>query len=319
MFKLILPCFLLLAACSTPPLLTNQEQLLPEIQQQAYLSHAKPAQHFGFKVYPIENGEVGMRGAARLHPNQQAILPMAGKHLPVISIGGRNLNHPAYALLDTGSPTSWMEFSYAQKMNTDFLSFRERNFPYRGGYNTGNVPAYGAVVHQLRIDQLFIDNLPLFVRMATDSLGPQTRNIEAPPITTVLGYDCLQLFSAVQFDFLNTTIRLATSQPFTPNESWLISQVPIVKQPNVGLAIEGAIFGKTTPIVLDLAGDYTLANPTGDKTPARQLSFGDLVFRQVSQIPLPPNALPRVGRNLFVGLIVTICPQDGIVYFERPQ
>ena len=146
----------------------------------------------------------------------------------------------------------------------------------------------------------------------------RVRNLRATLVTKFLN-DCLQLFSAVQFDFLNNTIRLATSQPFTPNESWLISQVPIVKQPNVGLAIEGAIFGKTMPIVLDLAGDYTLANPTGDKTPARQLSFGDLVFRQVSQIPLPPNALPRVGRNLFVGLIVTICPQDGIVYFERPQ
>jgi len=319
MFKRFLPLTLLLAACSTPSLKPSQESILPEVQQQAYLSHAKPAQHFGFKVFPIENGEVGMRGSARLHPNQQAVLPMAGKLLPVLPIGGRNLKHPSHALLDTGSPTSWMEFSYAQKIHTDFLSFRERNFPYRGGYNTGNVPAYGAIAHQLRIDQLFIDNLPLYIRMATGSLGPQARNIEAPPITTVLGYDCLQLFSAIQFDFLHNTIRLSTSSPFTPNDEWLISQAPIVQQQNVGLAVEAAIFGKNTPVVLDLAGDYFLAHPEANGSTVRQLSFGDLVFRQVSQIPLPPGTLPRAGRNLFAGLIVTICPQDGIVYFERPQ
>lgn len=309
---------LLLAGCKTP-ISSTTETPLPEIQQQAYLSHAKPARHFGYQVFPIANNEIGMRGNARLHPNHRAVVPMKKNKLPVIEIAGRNYRDPAPALIDTGSPNSWMEFSYSQTVNTDFLSFRERHFPYRGTYSTGGVPAYAAIAYQLRIGQLFIENMPLYIRMATGSLGLQARRIQSPPIRTVLGYDLLKLFSYVQFNFINGTIDFNTMNPFTPNEKWLLAQTSILNKQNVGLVIEGALFGEKTPFVLDLAGEYHLAHAKADRFPARQLSLGELVFRKVPQTPLPPQTLPRLGRYLFTDLIITICPQAGTVYFERPQ
>lgn len=309
---------LLLVGCKTP-IYSTTETKLPDIQQQAYLSHAKPARHFGYQVFPISKTEIGMRGNARLHPNHRAIVPMKKDKTPVIEIAGRNYRDPAPALIDTSSPDSWMEFSYSQTINTDFLSFRERNFPYRGNHNTGGVPAYAAIAYQLRIRQLFIENMPLYIRMATGSLGLQARNIESPPLRAVLGYDLLKLFSYVQFNFVNGTIDFDTMNPFTPNEKWLIAETSIIDKENEGLVIEGALFGKKTPFILDLAGDYHLAHANADRLPARQLSVGELVFRKVPQTALPPQVLPRLGRYLFTDLIITICPQAGTVYFEKPQ
>jgi hypothetical protein len=309
---------LLLAGCKTP-ISSTTETPLPEIQQQAYLSHAKPARHFGYQVFPIANNEIGMRGKARLHPNHRAVVPMEKNSLPIIEIAGRNYRDPAPALIDTGSPNSWMEFSYSQTINTDFLSFRERHFPYRGTYSTGGVKAYAAIAYQLRIGQLFIENMPLYVRMATGSLGLQARGLQSPPIQTVLGYDLLKQFSYVQFNFINGNIDFNTMHSFVPNENWLIAKTSILDEEDEGLVIEGALFGKKTSFVLDLAGDYHLAHAKADGMPARQLSVGELVFRKVPQSVLPTKALPRLGRSLFTDLIITICPQAGTVYFERPQ
>ena len=315
---IFLSSILLMVGCKTS-IYPTTETKLPEIQQKAYLSHAKPARHFGYQVFPISNNEIGMRGNARLHPNHRAVVAMEKNKMPVIEIAGRNYRNPAPALIDTSSPDSWMEFSYSQSINTDFLNFRERNFPYRGNHNTGGVPAYGAIAYQLRIGQLFIEDMPLYIRMATGSLGMQARNVQSPAIRTVLGYDLLKLFSYVQFNFINGTIDFNTMNPFTPNEKWLLAQTSIIDRENEGLVIEGALFGQKTPFILDLVGDYHLAHANADLLPARQLSLGELVFRKVPQTTLPPKVLPRLGRYLFTDLIITICPQAGTVYFERPQ
>ena len=316
-YFIFLSSILILVGCKTPVGPAN-ETILTEKQQKAFLSKSKPARHFGYQVFPIARNEIGMRGSARLHPNHRAVVPME-KKLPVIEIAGRNYRDPAYALIDTASPNSWMEFNYSLYIKTDFLCFREKNIPYRGKYNTGGVPAYAAIAYQIRIGQLFIENMPLYIRMATGSLGLQARNIESPPLRAVLGYDLLKLFSYVQFNFLNGTIDFDTMHPFVPNENWLIAKTSILDEEDEGLVIEGALFGKQTPFVLDLAGDYYLAHANADGMLGRQLSVGELVFRKVPQSVLPPQVLPRLGRSLFTDLIITICPQAGTVYFERPQ
>ena len=112
---------LLLVGCKTP-IYSTTETKLPDIQQQAYLSHAKPARHFGYQVFPISKTEIGMRGNARLHPNHRAVVPME-KKTPVIEIAGRNYRDPAPALIDTSSPDSWMEFSYSQISIRIFSAF----------------------------------------------------------------------------------------------------------------------------------------------------------------------------------------------------
>ena len=102
--RIVIFCFLVihLQGCKSTDLPTN-EIVLSEKKQEAYLSHAKPAKHFGFKVFPVINNQIGMKGSARLHPNHRAIVPMASESLPVIEIAGRNYRDPSFALIDTGS------------------------------------------------------------------------------------------------------------------------------------------------------------------------------------------------------------------------
>ena len=41
----------------------------------------------------------------------------------------------------------------------------------------GKIDAYMGVVSQLRIDQLFLENTPIYVKMSIGSLEPQSRGI----------------------------------------------------------------------------------------------------------------------------------------------
>ncbi len=308
---------LVVAGCTSIKAPDTPETVLPEIQQEAYLSRSESPQHFGFSTYPVRGG-IGLRGAARLHPNHIATARMPSSGVPAIKLRGRSARNRINALLDVSSPTSWMEFTAAQEFDAVFLAFRSQNIPYRGGYNTGNVAAYAAVVSQLRIDRLFIENIPLYVRMATGSLGPLARGVRRPDIGTVFGYDILKQFAFIQFDFEAGIIRFSSSKSYTPSENLLMSTVKITNQPNFGLAVEGALFGEPSPVILDLAGDFHFARGDTRVATTRQISIGDLVFRQVPTLILPLNSSPpRAGRRLLQDYIITVCPQDEVVHFER--
>ena len=77
-----------------------------------------------------------------MSPTDPLLVPIMGKK-----------KNTALALLDTASPTSWLEFAYSRDLLAKFLGFRDQHFPYRGQRSTGGVNAYAALVHQLRIDQ----------------------------------------------------------------------------------------------------------------------------------------------------------------------
>ena len=70
-------------------------------------------------------------------------------------------------------------------------------------------------------------------------------------------------------------------KPFIPNEQWVLGKANIINEPGEGLVLDGALFDRNMPMVLDLAGDYHLAHENADSTLARQVSIGELVFRQV--------------------------------------
>ena len=177
------------------------------------------------------------------------------------------------------------------------------------------IDAYMGVINQLRIDQLFLENTPIYVKMSIGSLEPQSRGIANPNITTVIGYDILKVFSAIQLDFDSNVIRFASSEKYQPNELLLIGKTKIIEEKNRGLVVEGNFFGKLSPVVLDLAGDYYLTVPQSNETITRQLSFGDLVFRKIPTQRF--DSIPRAGKRLFEDLIITICPTEKIVYFEH--
>ena len=318
-FKTIPALFAIVAlsGCSTPGSNSGEEVVLPKTQQNTYLSHAKPPQEFGFSAFPVKDG-LAYRGRVRLHPNHLALAKYQKGTLPAVSMSGKAHRQKASVLIDFSSPNSWMEFNTSQDLNAVFLGMDDKNIPYRGGYNTGEADAYAGVVRQMRIKQLFMENIPFYIRMAMNSLGPLARGIQTPHIDAVLGYDNLSAFEYIQLDPDAEVIRFSSTAPYTPHEDLLMAKVRIVNSPNHGLAVEGAIFGEPTPIVLDFAGDYHFARGDVKVHSTKQVSLGDVVYRKVPTLLLPlHNAPPRAGRKMLDKYIVTICNREGMVYFER--
>lgn len=303
-----------LSGCSTPE--SSKENVLSAMQKNTYLSHTKPLEQFGFRAFPTENG-VSFKGNARLHPNHMAQTKYKNT-LPVITMRGTSRRRSINVLLDTSSTSSWIEFLAAQEMNAYFLGVNDEAIPYRGKYNTGKVDAYASVISHMRINQLFIENIPLYTRMAMDSLGPLARGIHTPQVDMVLGYDTLRKFESIQFNPKKKTITFSATTPYTPSPNIITHQARIIHLRGNGLMIEGSIDGQPLPIVLDFAGDYYFARGDQKVNITKQVSLGEVVYKQVPTLLLPAHkAPPRVGRKLLNRYVITICNHEGIVYFER--
>ncbi|VGO15918.1 hypothetical protein PDESU_04507 [Pontiella desulfatans] len=327
--ELAIPCLLsilLLGGCKSADEKTmaddGDEFVLPKMQQNTYLAHSKMPQYFGFEAYAVRGG-LDFRGHARMHPNHMATVDFEKGKIPVIEVRGRSPRMKLKLLLDTSSPTSWMEFKASQEFEATFLGVDDQSIPYRGGYNTGGVEAYAAVVRQIRIDQLFMENVPLYVRMAMNSLGPLERGIQKPKVEAVFGWDNLVHFEYIQFDFREEAVHFSASIPYIPHQDLLMTEAKMVGLRGYGLAVEGAIFGEPTPIILDVAGDYHFIRSDVKVSKTKQVSIGDVVYRKVPTMlyPVDPtrtaNPPPRAGRLMLENYLITICPKQGVVYFER--
>lgn len=294
-----------------------KDNFLSRTQQEMSLSRARAPQQFGFSLHAVEHG-ITFSGAGRTHPNHFTAAEMIEENIPVIRINGRSRRLSMNILVDVSSPVSWMEFSTSQDFNAYFMGINDMVIPYRGNYNTGGANAYAAVVTQLRINHLFIENVPFYIRMSRGSLGPLARGIRKPKVDAVLGYDNLQIFEYVQFDLQNNAIHFSATNPYTPNEAALSGTAEIVRAPGHGLAVEGIIDDLPTPVIIDFAADFSIARGDAKVATTRLLEVGDLSFTNTRTLLLPTHvAPPRIGRKLLEPYLVTICNKEGVVYFER--
>jgi hypothetical protein len=308
---------LILAGCQSnnePP----DEKPISLTRQEAYLEAARPPQQFGFSIYPEGNG-LAYSGNGRLHPNHLATAKMLEDTIPVITFRGKARRNTMKVLIDYSSSSSWIEFLKSQKFGAYFMGINDMVIPYRGGYNTGRQNAYAGVITQLRIEGLFMENVPFYIRMASGSLGPLARGILSPHVDAVMGYDNLQAFEYVQIDLRNNQIIFSASTPYVPHDDLLMTTAKIMKLRGHGLAVEGAIDGQPLPILLDFAGNFHFARGDIKVSTTTQVSLGEVVFRQVPTLILPAHNSPAsAGRQMLAPYIVTICSKEGVVYFERP-
>ncbi|MDF7809305.1 hypothetical protein P4E94_17805 [Pontiellaceae bacterium B12219] len=294
----------------------GEEEFLTEREQKAALAKTKSPAYFGYNAFPAQGG-IGFRGTARLHPNHQAELDFIEQRVPVIKIAGRANRLKANALLDFSASSSMMEFSIAEEFGAVFMGMKDDLVPYQGVFS-GDVNAYAAVINQFRFDQLFVEDIPLYVRMSRGSLGPFARTIFDPHVDVSFGYDLLGLFETIQLNLRDGKVIFSSSHRYAPHEDLLMSTTKILNAPGYGLVVEGAIFGEATPIVLDPAGNYHFMRGDVNVAQTKQVSLGDVVYRKVPTTLLPIKmALPRAGRLMLEDYIITICPTQGVVYFER--
>jgi len=305
-----------LSGCFTTS--SDVEVPVPKDGQAQLLKKAKPPQTFGFDVFRIPKG-IGYRGRARLHPRHISSVDMLKEGFPIVSVRGKARRDKMNILIDMHSNVSWVELSKAQEFQVQFLGFNKKFAYYHGGYNTGNVNAYAGVISQIRISNLFMENIPFYVRMATGSLGLQNRGLEDPKIDAVLGYDNLKGFEYIQINPFENKVQFSSTIPYVPHESLLLTTVKIVRVPKYGLAIQGSVNENPTPIILDFAGDlyFSCGGAPGNKT--KHICVGDVCFVDVfTHVVQGVNVPPRIGNRLLKDFIVTVCPKKGVVYFERP-
>ncbi|MEI6891712.1 MAG: hypothetical protein V5783_06020 [Pontiella sp.] len=291
---------------------------MPRMQQNTYLSHAQDPATFGFKTEKRTRGRDLTKAYVQLRPEQSAQLKLSEMQIPLFTLRSRSQRMKTNALLDPSSPDSWMEFTTSQRFSAIFLGTDHYKLPYRGIYNIGRASAYAAVIPTLRIESIRLDHCPIYVRMATHSLGPLSRGITSPNIGAVLGYDVLKMFEFIQFNPYTRRVKLSTTEPYEPNPELLMTIAKIVDVPLQGLVVEGAVLGTPTPVVLDFAGDYHFSRGDVKVNITKQVSLGDVVFRQVPTLLLPTHHAPaRAGRRMLENYIITVCPQKGVVYFEE--
>lgn len=314
LISLTVLCALLFTGCASNKNI-GEEEFMTEREIKQALARTKTPQYFGFHAFPAEGG-IGFRGDARLHPNHRAELDFKNG-VPVVDFRGRVPRLKGQALLDFSSPTTWMEYDKAEEFGATFMSMNDNYIPYRGMFD-GDVDAYAAVVGQIRFDQLFMESVPLYVRMSRGALGPFARNIYDPHVDMSVGWDILRQFETIQISLRDNLIILSTSHPYEPHADLLMTKARIAQYPGHGLCVNGAVYGKSTPVVIDIAGDFYMTRSDKKVAQTKQLSLGDLVFRKVNTEYFPfQGAIPRAGRKLLQQYLITICPTQGVVYFER--
>ncbi len=290
---------------------------LPIQQQENYLDKAKPPQQFGFSIYSLKGG-MAYSGSARLHPNHFTSTDMIEDNIPAINVRGRSSRSKMNMLVDPSSPVSWLEFSASQNFSAYFMGINDAVIPYRGGYNTGGINAFAGVITQIRIDTLFMENVPFYIRMSIGSLGPLARGIRKPEIDAILGYDNLKIFEYIQFDLQNNKITFSATTPYKPHKGFPTSTARIIKSQSYGLVVRGQVDDRKGPVVLDLAGNFDFARGDVKVGATRLVQVGNLSFNDVPTLVVPTHdSPPRVGRKLLAPYLVTVCNRDGVVYFER--
>jgi hypothetical protein len=300
---------LLAAGCKT----TEETKPVSWKEQSAYLAKVKDPRRFGYSIYQTPSG-IDYRGGFRLHPNRikefsmESVEPLR----PVGMLRG-SLGLESPMLLDFTSSFSWLEFDLAQQLGAQPVSEGKAMLVKSPG---DEIPGCLSVVSTVRFGQVFMENPLVYVRMANGSLGSLARGIEKPEIKGVIGWDLLKKFEQVRLDYAGKRVVLSTANvSYDPNPALLVAGVPLVKHSGV-CAVRGAVDGKAGLVLLDPAGDFEVATDGAAAVSSIQLDAG-LTFS--APAVSTSSGGTRIGARLLQKYRVTICPQAGRVYFEKPD
>ncbi len=297
----------LVAGCKTTE---SETKRISWEEQRAYLRKLQDPRLFGLSIYDTPAGPE-IRGGGRLHRSRtEAIEMLAEKPLrPLVYLTG-NSDEEWPALLDFTSPATWLGFDLARQLNAQPIGELNAQLVTRPG---DEIPACMSTVSSLRMGQMFIEHPLVFVRMATGSLGALNRNVSDGPVKAVIGWDILKKFDRIQFLYsMNRIVLMTTTEEYEPNPERLAATLPLVSP--LGLcAVEGRMNGQSGPVLIDPAGDFQVAAP--GTVSSLQLGEGISLSSPVT-VPSPDGV--RIGARFLQNYQVTVCPQAGVIHFEKP-
>ena len=311
----------LFAGCTTTETTNQTETFMGQREQKMLLAKARPAQDFNLSPsFPFGNNVLYL-GGTRLEPNQSETQHYAPHSMPLIKMQGPARQSAYSALVNTALSVSWMQYSCAAPADCTFLSNNGEIIPYFGTESTEGANAYAGLIPELHIGAVNLNNTPLFIRMARGPMTPAAYSATRPKVDAVLGWDNLRQFQFIQFDPAQGEITISTSSTsYVPNEERLIGKAAISPGRADKLTVLGAISGQEAQIILDFAGDFAFARADTRDPVTKQVDLGEIVYLDVAtEVLAAQDRFPRAGRKLLEKFVVTVCPRDGVVYFERPE
>lgn len=302
----ILSLFLFLAAgCKT-----TETRPVSWQQQQMYLSRMKDPRVYGLSIYETPAG-LEYRGGGRLHPGRTDALQMLAEEpvRPAVMLRGDS-SQEWPVLLDFSSTATWLDFGVAQMLGAVPVGERDPRLVKQAGDETISCLS---LVPKLRLELLHIENPLVYVRFAEGPVRPLERGVEKPEVYGVIGWDLLKKFEQIRFSYDLNMIGFSTEddEPYKADPSLLLAEIPLVKQAPA-CAVRGLVNGKEELILIDPAGDFEVAaNEAVSSLQLGDLSFADPVVSE------SPGGI-RIGARLLANYSITLCPADGVMYFEQP-
>lgn len=309
-------CVLMLTSCATPRSGTSAP--LEASEKAALLKRAKPPQVFGLTAYASDQGAV-FAGAFRQHDGHVGRTEFRSSENTTAPVIGIN-DDEALMLLDSTAAESWITVEAARNLKLTALA-APNPFEQIAGHVYDTVGGFAAVLPKLTVEKLHVESAILHIRNARGPLGPLTRWEREPYLDGVLGADFLRSFQFVRISLRNRYVVLSGTAAYPPSANAL-AVLPTVELQG-GLAVEALVNGERTPVLLDIAGDFEVALDAPKENTLRQVSLGDVVFRQVQvdsayELGLGSPAPVRIGRQLLERYDLVINKQGREVILERP-
>jgi hypothetical protein len=309
------------AGCASPP---KAPKPWGKNEVETFGKLARPPAMFAVTVSKDSRGAVKITGGNRTHEGQAAeerMLSGGDAPAPIINLrpgGPGNFK----ALIDTSSKHSWL--AQAGVQNANIIPMGPPLTETRALHVANAFPGLLCIAPKIRLgDKMSIEDVLYYVHAATGPLGVLARGEASPAPDAVLGVETIKAFSFVTMDFGRRMVSFAASREYRPTEEMLVARVPM-REVAGAIACDGAIDGEPATIILDTGGNYGFAveNPQAD--PYRQVSVGDLVFRDVKadsteQLGLGQAGTARLGRQRLARFIVTFDFKKRVIWFERPR
>lgn len=306
----------LLTACTTPRLETPVP--LAAQEKAALLNRAKAPQVFGLTAYTSPEGAVFAGGFRQYegHIARVAFASDPNTTTPAVKVNDDKL----IMLLDSSASESWITTEAVATLKAIALA-GPNPFEKTPRHVYDSIGGFATVVPRLTIDKLQVGNVIAYARNARGPLGALTRWEKTPPFDGVLGADFLRTFRFTRISLRSRYLVFSATDAYPPPAAPLAT-LPTIEL-NGAIAVEALVNGEKTPAILDIAGDFEVAMASSDQPVIRQLSLGDLVFRQVNvdsayELGLGRDTPLRIGRQLLERFDLVINNQGREVIFERP-
>jgi len=291
---------------------------LTAAEKESLTRRAKPPQTFGITAQSPRDG-VLFSGIFRQHRNHIGTLDLLKNkngYIPAIEIN----DGPLMLLVDTAASESWLTVEAATKLEMMPLAGPDL-FEKTPRHVVDQAGGFAAVVRTVRFEQAHVENALFYVRNARGPLDNLARGEKEKKLSGILGADALRSFEFVRISMRSGKMVVSGSSvyPYTENA---LATVPLISVRG-GLGVDAIVDGENVKLLLDLAGTFEMAAPEPAIPLIRQVTLGDVVFRQVEVVDtinagLGADSPPRIGRKLLERYDLVINQRGKQLILERP-